>query len=322
MSHMGNKQQPPAPQRTSERKDEPQRSLSPARPHPPVSGGTPPVRNGNSMPGNGRPGRIMLPFEKRKKGDVGDWVYRHRVGLLVTAILYLLGGILFFSYKIVVYQNPASIMYVDLEDPDQIEQLTPEEREKLFEEMMNQYDDPAKNRLSNENSAENNTYNRPRNEQNSRIDQINEEARRVQEQLNAGQQAYEAGMNEVEAIKNKPKDSKTDKDKNRKDRENDSQNSNTKVQGNVTVRVDLAGRIVTSWYVPAYQCRGGGTVIVGVTVNRNGEVIQAAVNNITLGAETCIAERAVQAAYATLFNADASAPEKQKGTISYTFVAQ
>ena len=99
-----------------------------------------------------------------------------------------------------------------------------------------------------------------------------------------------------------------------------SQRQTVKVQGNVTVSYDLAGRTATYLHVPAYQCREGGTVIVGITVNRNGEVTGAEVEKASPG--DCIAERAVQAARASTFNADAGAPDRQRGTITYVFVAQ
>lgn len=77
-----------------------------------------------------RPDRIALPFDnRRRRAGTGEWIYRHRVGLLVTVVLYLIAAILFVSYKIVVYENPTTTMYVDLVDPDEPQPPKPQEEE-------------------------------------------------------------------------------------------------------------------------------------------------------------------------------------------------
>lgn len=74
--------------------------------------------------------------------------------------------------------------------------------------------------------------------------------------------------------------------------------------------------------IPVYLSQGGGTVIVDIVVNRQGNVIEAEPRkNRTLRDEQ-IYLYAKAAASRTVFNSDSSAPEKQEGTIHYTFVAQ
>ena len=98
-----------------------------------------------------------------------------------------------------------------------------------------------------------------------------------------------------------------------------SENQTVKVQGNVTVSYDLAGRTATYLHVPAYQCREGGTVVVGITVNRNGEVIAA---SIVYGGDECMRSTALKAARESLFDINPSAPARQTGTITYVFIPQ
>lgn len=266
-------------------------------------------------PGAERPRRIVLPFEDRKKrSDAGDWVYRHRVGLLVTVVLYLIAAILFVSYKIVVYENPTTTMYVDLVNPEEPEPPKLEEKPKPVEEIDAGSYERVMNRRSDQNAKMDASL---KDDRGTQADKLLAEAERVQQELAAGRQAFRSGMDEIAEMS---KRHKVPKSSSPSSKSSSSQRQTVKVQGNVTVSYDLAGRTATYLHVPAYQCREGGTVVVGITVNRNGEVTNASVEKASPG--ECIAQRAVQAALASSFNADAGAPDRQRGTITYVFVAQ
>lgn len=307
--HMGGRRHV-QPQQTSAPMPRPAHAQRPQTP------GQPPVPPPPRRPAPD-PNRIPLPFEQaRRRSDVGEWVYRHRVGLLVTVVLYLIAAILFVSYKIVVFENPTTTMYVDLVDPEEPEQPEPEEQEKKPVEEIDpgQYEQ-VMNRASDQNAKMDVTL---KDDRGTQADKLLAEAERVQQELAAGQQAFRSGMDEIAAMSKRSKPQKA-ASTNKSDKST-SENQTVKVQGNVTVSYDLAGRTATYLHVPAYQCREGGTVVVGITVNRNGEVIGAEVEKASPG--ECIAERALQAARASSFNADGSAPERQRGTITYVFVAQ
>ena len=307
--HMGGRRHV-QPQQTSASTPRPAHAQRPQAP------GQPPVPPPPRRPAPD-PNRIPLPFEQaRRRSDAGEWVYRHRVGLLVTVVLYLIAAILFVSYKIVVFENPTTTMYVDLVDPEEPEQPEPEEQEKKPVEEIDpgQYEQ-VMNRASDQNAKMDVTL---KDDRGTQADKLLAEAERVQQELAAGQQAFRSGMDEIAAMSKRSKPQKA-ASTNKSDKST-SENQTVKVQGNVTVSYDLAGRTATYLHVPAYQCREGGTVVVGITVNRNGEVIGAEVEKASPG--ECIAERALQAARASSFNADGSAPERQRGTITYVFVAQ
>lgn len=70
---------------------------------------------------------------------------------------------------------------------------------------------------------------------------------------------------------------------------------------------------------PAYKCEGGGDVEVSITVNRNGEVIDA---SVVAGGDDCMRRTALKSARASLFDINPSAPARQKGTITYIFIPQ
>ena len=74
--------------------------------------------------------------------------------------------------------------------------------------------------------------------------------------------------------------------------------------------------------IPVYLAQGGGTVIVDIVVDRQGNVIEAEprINKSIREEEIFLYAKA--AASRSVFNADPSAPARQKGTIHYTFVPQ
>ena len=127
--------------------------------------------------------------------------------------------------------------------------------------------------------------------------------------MRANREAYEAGLAEERAIRE------------RRGREEGAEHRDSKVKGRVTVSFSLTDPVRTSrWLeVPAYQCEGGGEVIVTITVNRAGEVTAARVSE---GGDDCMREAALRAARSSLFNIDSSAPARQNGTITYIFIPQ
>lgn len=74
---------------------------------------------------------------------------------------------------------------------------------------------------------------------------------------------------------------------------------------------------------PIYVCQTGGVVVVNITVNRFGEVISASINSSkTQSDDKCLQQAAKDAALTSTFNEDLNAVEKQRGTITYNFIAQ
>lgn len=84
----------------------------------------------------------------------------------------------------------------------------------------------------------------------------------------------------------------------------------------------LENRYHLSLPIPVYLAQGGGKVIVDIVVNRNGQVVQATVRKNNSIRDEQVFLYAEYAASRTVFNADEKAPNLQKGTIHYTFVAQ
>ncbi len=92
--------------------------------------------------------------------------------------------------------------------------------------------------------------------------------------------------------------------------------------GPSVVSYDLDGRKASRLPIPAYRCYGGGMVTVIITVNKQGQVIDAKVQEETSSTDRCLREYAVRAAKMSRFSIDRNAPVKHYGDIVYQFIAQ
>ncbi|MEI7829316.1 MAG: hypothetical protein WCI31_06085 [Prolixibacteraceae bacterium] len=93
-------------------------------------------------------------------------------------------------------------------------------------------------------------------------------------------------------------------------------------KGKSNIHYILGNRYHLQLPIPVYLALGGGEVVVDIIVNRNGDVLMATPRETSNISDPTILAYAKQAAEKTIFNPDNSAPEKERGTISYLFVAQ
>ncbi len=256
--------------------------------------------------------RVELPFVQRKS-DAGSWVYDHRVGVFSTVIIYLLIGIAFFTARIVTGGNEARYGFyvLDLKDLPEVKPEEPKVNEEMIRQQLGAEDfSSVRNVTSN---AEGKLDAGLRDDRGTQASEIYDEARAVQDRLGANRANYERGVREAQGILNsRPNQTQSGT--------SGSQES-ARARGKVTVSYSLEGRTATYLHVPAYQCEGGGQVVVAITVNRNGTVTGASVSQ-SAGNDACINDMAVKAARASTFNVDGTAPERQQGTITYIFIPQ
>ena len=93
-------------------------------------------------------------------------------------------------------------------------------------------------------------------------------------------------------------------------------NTGSGLQGNY----NLAGRKVLSKPKEQPNCQEEGTVVVRITVAKNGKVVSAVPGvKGTTNTAACLLKPAKEAALKTTWNADAAAPKIQTGTIIYRF---
>lgn len=249
--------------------------------------------------------KLNLPFTRRRV-DVGVWAYDHRVAILIVVAAYVLFGVAFVAADVVVSskQSQAEIM-LDLTDLEALQEelRRAQELNKLLNE---RYDNsPTSNRISNENALDDNLE-----DHRTDASKIYSEADEVQQRIRDNAEAYALGLEGERKILDQHYEGE--------------KIENRKVRGNVTVSFSLANpvRYAIKMPVPAYMCEGGGEVVVDIVVNTSGEVIDCKINDDFSAKNNCLREAALSKAGSSLFNADPSAPTRQRGTISYLFVAQ
>jgi len=89
----------------------------------------------------------------------------------------------------------------------------------------------------------------------------------------------------------------------------------SKSRSNVTY--SLKDRVLEFYKTPRYLCEAGGKVVVSITVNANGDVIEADYNKASNTANTCLVDYAINYAKAAQFNVSDNAT--QIGTITFLF---
>lgn len=261
----------------------------------------------DNKPKSVRRPRLNLPFEGRKQ-DPGTWSYDHRIGLCVTLIAYLVLMIVFVGSKIVVGSKPHTQgMYIDLQTLSELEK----QRDRLEKQVREkQEQDPIDWRsIRNQASNENAMNEKLKDDRGTNTRAISQAAGEAQERMRANREAYEQGLAEERAIRE------------RRGKADGEQHQDRKIKGRVTVSFSLANPVRTSRHleVPAYQCEGGGEVVVEITVDRTGKVVGARVSQ---GGDDCMRDSALRAVRQSIFNIDNSAPARQTGTITYIFIPQ
>lgn len=98
--------------------------------------------------------------------------------------------------------------------------------------------------------------------------------------------------------------------------------SESSYSGPSVVSWELEGRKASRLPIPAYRCMGAGMVTVIISVDPQGNVINAKVEDALSSPDGCLRNFAIRAARLSKFSASNSAPPKQIGNIVYQFIAQ
>ena len=93
-------------------------------------------------------------------------------------------------------------------------------------------------------------------------------------------------------------------------------------KGPSVVSYELEGRKASRLSIPAHRCLGAGYVTVIITVNPQGSVISAKIQEDVSSDDKCLRDFAIRAAKLSRFSASTSAPARQVGNIVYMFIAQ
>ncbi|MFT3885224.1 MAG: hypothetical protein QM724_07280 [Flavobacteriales bacterium] len=238
-----------------------------------------------------------------------DWFERHKFGVVGALMLHTL---MLFAMAMVKLDGgerpePPSEIALELKAPPE-PPTTPEER-SLQEQAAAQ---DVQNRISDQNASPEHTLSRSTRERTS--DQVAEDLKAMEraEFQRLAEQRTAEGRDIVQPTL----------DPSKFDPKNymEQQAKPVKVEGNVTVKIDVPGRINTAVDVPAYLCKGRGQVRVRISVDGSGNVGKAEVD--TSGTNTtddCLLGHALESANHARFQ---SGPARSPGTITYTFLAQ
>lgn len=263
--------------------------------------------------GKGTPRRhARIDLGDTRKESMGEWLFNHRIGLLVVFAVFVLAGTVLATARYNVER--IDLEYIIEIVPEEFkEEREPEVKPQVSAEELYQRMQNLRNVASNE-AAES-----EESSGSSDFDQETEQLmKQVQEGMDANRSAYNEGMS---SIKGKGKSGKGGgNDTGDSKSENDKKG---KYQGTCTVSYCFTSpvRNHNNLYVPAYTARGGGVVVLDVWLDRNGAVTSARVASSTNSSLNSIALQAARN-YNTRFNIDSSAPSSHKGSITYTFMAQ
>ena len=105
-------------------------------------------------------------------------------------------------------------------------------------------------------------------------------------------------------------------------KKDDTKKTDEPYKGPSVVSYSLDGRKASHLSIPAYRCMGGGLVTVIITVDNDGRVINAKVQEDVSSADACLRNFAIRAARLSQFSKSTTAPSRQTGDIVYQFIPQ
>ncbi|MEG0500228.1 MAG: hypothetical protein RR550_03785 [Rikenellaceae bacterium] len=265
----------------------------------------------------------ILPFMKGRQ-DWAEWTYRNRYGVFITVGLYLsvLMSLSLVNFNVQVDSSDQGI-YIDVREVEEMEQMI-EQLKKEAAAAEAAANTPTNNQVSDVNSTSTEDYRYEDYTRNvpSESKQMLYEALDNLMESRQNMRNYIATMDKLEEQSEKEiRENRKLRDSARKQLAKENEALYSK-KGNVTVAYDLKGRRALYLEMPAYLCEGGGKVVVAIEVNRMGKVVGASIKESFNVNDQCVLETAVWAAKETLFDTNNSAEARQKGTMTYIFIAQ
>ncbi len=284
------------------------------RPYRPVQGGRY-HQKPKMVVGGGVRRSLRLPFDpERSGGDWIDWAYRHRVGVLVSVVCYFLLAISFVTCKFAMDKKTQEVIEIQIES-DILEQMQELERKQEMLKQMHTPSGQVRNDIADNRSESDRAI---RQSVSDAERELYDDVQRLQDDLAAGSKAYEESLRQIDRDAQELYDQKRGNVR----AEQGDRNVDKMARGNVAASFDLEGRTATYIHIPAYKCRGGGVVVVNISVNRSGKVVAAKVESALSTSDKCLEQEAVSSAMKSRFSSSTTAPTTQKGTLTYTFVAQ
>jgi hypothetical protein len=244
-----------------------------------------------------------------------DYIERHKIGILSTIIIHLLLVTMFMVIQFGTFKKKKENkeVLIDFVDPEVMQKAIEQKKEEV--KQLSQQE--LIKSLQKEYQIKNIAVNEAPIDAKQSVDKMIQE---IKDESNIKDEKRAEPMKPQPKIEDIKKKDITVSDK--KPAYN-AQGERTFYKGATTISYFLEGRTEVYIPVPVYQCQGSGKVVMDIVVNQSGYVMTATVNKQqSQMTEECLAEAANRAALTTRFTAKNTAPDKQKGRITYIFIAQ
>ncbi len=239
---------------------------------------------------------------------IATFIHIHSVGIYSTISIHLVLANVFLIYQIKTTSYPETVFTVDFsKQEEKIAKEKKDQRIKDFEKELDKTLSHNARKHELRNAAVDKSDKTLRDDRHKNPSSIYEEARQVQARLDASRKAaqQQQGGDVVPAAASETTNKKT-----------------AVYKGPSVLSYDLSGRKAMRLPVPVYQCQGGGDVTVLIEVDQRGYVVSTKIQISGSVDNNCLHEAAKRAASTSRFAANASAPNRQKGYITYRFIAQ
>jgi outer membrane biosynthesis protein TonB len=244
-----------------------------------------------------------------------DFIERHKIGILSTIILHLVLVAMFMVINFGTFKKSPEKQQVliDFVDQDALQKEIDQKKEEIKKMSQQELKSMQKEYIA-KNVAVNEAENQGKQSVEKMVNDIKSELN-IKDNKAGGAQPAEKQKTEVIEKKETPaKEQKPDYN---------AKGERTYYKGATTISYSLEGRTDVYLPVPVYKCQGSGKVVMDIVVNPNGYVLSVAINKAESQiTEECLLEAANRAALTSRFNAKGTAPDKQRGRITYIFIAQ
>jgi hypothetical protein len=245
-----------------------------------------------------------------------EFIERHKIGILTTIIIHLLLVTLFMviQFGMLKQKKEKQEVLIDFVDPTVMEKAIEQKKEEVKKLSQQQF---IKD-LNKEYAIKNVAVNEADADAKPSIDKMVQD---IKGELNIKDQKPADQINPNPRKEDLKKlDAKLEK---KPEYTENAKGERTFYKGATTTIYYLKDRMHVHIPLPVYQCEGSGKVVMNLVVNRDGYVIDAIIDKqkSQINAD-CFVEAATRCAMSTRFNASQTAPEKQRGTITYIFIAQ
>jgi hypothetical protein len=245
-----------------------------------------------------------------------DYIERHKIGILTTIIIHLMLVTLFMviQFGMIKKTKDKQEIVVDLMDPTILEKAIEQKKQEVKTLSQQQFIKNMQKEYSIKNIAVNEADQDAKPEVEKMVKDIKGELN-IKDTKPSEQFHPQPKIEEIQK-----KDALTEK---KPDYTENAKGERTFHKGPTTTSYYLKGRMHLYIPMPVYQCQGSGKVVMDIVVNQSGYVIDAIINKAESQiTEECLIEAANRAAYTARFNASNTAPEKQRGKMTYIFIAQ